>query len=265
MRSFDPGHSEVHGFPYDVVGKPRVRTLIPSDFVAANQILNVISNVAELEVSRGHAMVLKNGTPFQAFLHAAYELAITPDVATTLAVDLGAQGFKLAQSTRTSPALPTAAHLDVSFDISTDGGTTWTETNVTAIDWVANIVTGVKTAGTNRVRVRYLPGDGEIQLAAIVPMASDGSQAVIHSKPLRGLFEADQSNIRTGTRLELHRDIFLPPEWVLAIRVRSKSKILWTDAAENILALPVIDVPISLRDKVKLWRMSESELKGLNY
>ncbi|MBO1438336.1 hypothetical protein [Meiothermus sp. CFH 77666] len=251
--------------PYEIVGTPRTRALTAQSFEPGNQVLGLMSTVAKMEVPRNIAMVLRKGAPLQAYIKAVYETqgALTISGGNVV-IDLGAQGIRLVQSQRQNPSFPTIEHLDIKGELSDDNGATWTETNVVSVNWqtgVVNLQLSI-VPGANKARVFYLPGDGELQIAAEVPMGSDGSSAVFFNTSLRSLHSADQTNRLTAPTLGTAKDVFLAPEFILAIRVRSNSRIYWGNDAENIFNLPVIDTPIRVLDGPMLSRLAEQQLKG---
>jgi len=251
--------------PYEIVGNPRTRALTAESFQPGQQTLGIMSTVAKLEVPRNIAMVLRRGAPLQAYIKAVYETqgALTL-VGGNVQIDLGAQGIRLVQSQRNNPAFPTSAHQDIAGFLSDDNGDTWQETNVLSVNWQTGVVVlqGNIVPAANKARVLYLPGDGELQIAAEVPSGSDGSSAVFFNTSLRSLHSADQTNRLTAPTLGTGKDVFLAPEFILTIRVRSNSRIYWAADAENIFNLPVIDTPIRVLDGPMLSRMAEQQLKG---
>lgn len=266
MKLFPPAQprpAAPAGAGFRKLAEPKQRTLIWSDFTAGSPVADVMSAVAYRDVALGYASGLKPGSALRAYLKSKYELAITVDAATTYTVDLGALGIKLVLSTKTAPALPTNAHPDLVAYISSDAGTSWAKTDITAINTAASTVTITKTASaTNRVKLYYLSGNGEIQLSVRKPQGSDVFNSKVFGKPQRELYELDQTNERSAPKLTLPRPALLPPQWRLQLEARAPHTIAWVAEAEHDLSIPVYDAPVQVYDVAQFNRVVEANLQG---
>ncbi|HEX2865359.1 MAG TPA: hypothetical protein VHN99_12380 [Deinococcales bacterium] len=251
--------------PFVRQGEPTPRTLDYSAFTAGSQVLSRASFAAYLDVALGHAMVIKPNTPFRLYLMAQYVVKFATDSDLEYAVDLGAAGLGIVRSARPAPDLPSQAHPDVFAFISADSGATWAATNVKAVDFTANTVTVVKAAGTNAVKVYYLPEFGEVALRVVRPAGSDSINALLWSAPLMDVHQVDQTNTRSAPTMEggpNGNGWFLPPKFRLAIEVRSPSAIVWNAEAKHQLALSVADARIQVLNDAELNAMAEVQLRG---
>ena len=266
MKLFPPAQprpAAPAGAGFRKLDEPKQRTLIWSDFTAGSPVADVLSTVAYVDVALGYARGLLPLSALKVYLKSKYELAITVDAATTYTVNLGTLGIKLVLSTKTAPALPTNAHPDLVAYISSDAGTSWAETTITAVDTAANTVTITKTASaTNRVKLYYLSGNGEIQLSVRKPQGSDIFNSKLFGKPQRELYELDQTNERSAPKLTMARPALLPPQWRLQLEARAPHTIAWVAEAEHDLSIPVYDAPVQVYDVAQFNRVVEANLQG---
>lgn len=233
-----------------------------ADFKLGRQEINILSPLAYLEVPKGHLYGLKGQTPFTMYLMAKYEAAHTPDAPLTLTVDLSGTGGAFSKSTRSAPNLPAVNHPDVRVYISSNGGTSWTQTTINAVDYDAETVTFVKQANTNRVKVYYLTSKGQVTISAQRPAGSDAIGLKIFDAPLRKLHEVDQTNIRSAVVLG-SRDVFiLPEDWRLFINVKSPVPIEWSAEAGHEISLNAFTQPIKVLDAQALNAKAEEMLRG---
>lgn len=242
--------------------RPNARQLSFGSFVAGAQTVNLLTPVAYVEVAPGYVMGIKRELQFHLYLKSKHEAAIVADAAVTLAVDLAAAGYKIVQSTRPAPAFPTQKHPDVHAYISSDAGATWVATDVTAVNWGTSVVTITKNAATNRIKVYFLNGQGDVEVQAKLPKGSDNINIKLFGQSQRSIYEVDQTNERSALRIGLTANALLLPRWRLQLAVRSPGLIPWVEEANHEVDIPVFDMPVEILDLGRAELMAESELRG---
>ncbi|GGJ56585.1 hypothetical protein [Deinococcus roseus] len=244
------------------LGASRSTVFTQPDFKVGTQQTGILSPIAYLEVPKGHLYALKGQIPFTMYIMAKYEFAIATDSDVVHTVELAPQGGAFSKSTRPAPTLPAQNHPDIRAYISSNGGTTWTQTNVLNIDYDDESVNITKLAGTNRIKVYYLTSKGTLTISAQRPAGSDAIGLKIFDAPLRKLHEVDQTNIRSAVVLG-SRDVFiLPEDWRLFINVKSPVPIEWSVEAGHELALNAFTQPIKVLDAQALNAKAEEILRG---
>lgn len=216
--------------------------------------------VAQHEVALGEVFKPNPLAPIRAYIMGRHEAAIVADAAVTIVVDLGAQGYDLVRSNRVAPALPTLIHPDARAFISSDAGATWNETTVTAFDENANTVTISKVAGTNRIRLYFLHGNGEFRLRVSRPIGSDIVSPLIYNAPFKALHETNQIDSRTAIRLSGARSGDFPalaPRWKLSLEVKTSVPIYWVAEARHELLIHGAKAPVLIHN----WKLLEARLE----
>jgi hypothetical protein len=236
------------------------------------QVVGQMSAVAYLDVPLGHLFVFRGGDNFRFYLKGAVEVGIaggTP--AGPLVIDLAAQGVRAVRTPRTAVDLPAAYvsgpgvafHPDFVALTSADGGTTWLPAAVLAFDPVAQTVTVQRPGNATRVRVYYVPGEGEFQLRAVRAMGSDRTLANLYANSLRAVHETDQNNARSAPTFGSDgMEYPLPPQFRLELAVRAASKILWDQYAQHELMLPMYDGQVQVTDAGTMAAQAEVKLRG---
>ncbi len=244
----------------------RSKILTWLDFAVGEiQQANFPSRVANYDVPLGFGLVLERAKPLRMYIKAKYEIAIAPDATVFVAVGLGAAGHKTVQSTRAANPFPTTEHPDLAAFISSDAGVTWTKTPITNANFVTGVITITKVPGTNRVKVFFLPGTGEIQLFGYRPVGSDITGGKIFGKPFRDLHETDQSNDRSAMQLSTANDVPLISQFRISLEVRSNSLVEWSADAQHDLMIPTKFAPIEIDDIQASNVAVEKALRGGNF
>lgn len=247
--------------PYTPQEQFKPKTLTFSDFKAGTQGQGIGNEVAYYDVPLSYGLILLSRLPMRFYLKAAYEAAITPDANTSLNVALG---DNTVLSGRSAPAFPTQNHPDVLAYISSDGGATWTQTVVNAVNSATNTVNINKLAATNRVRVFYLSATGGFELRVFRPVGSDGVNAQLFNQPFFVLNSADQSNQRSAPRLNIGGERFVPSQWRISLQGNGARPILWTPDAQHDVAIQTALGRIQINDLQSLNAMAEVGLRGGN-
>ncbi len=226
---------------------------------------NFATRIAFYDVPLGYGMILEKDKPLRAYIKAKEEFAETVNANPTASVNLVTAGHKPIRSSRVASAFPTQSHPDLVAFISSDNGTTWTRTDIVGANFTSGVVVVNKTATTNRVKIYFLPGLGEIQIFGYRPVGSDISGGKIFGKPFRDLHETDQSNDRSAMQLSTNGDVPLVSQFRLAIEVRSSSLVEWSKEAEHDLMIPTKSAPIEIIDIQALNVEVERALRGGNF
>lgn len=249
--------------PYAVAGSPLATILDARRFTLAQQTLNAPSLVAYLDVPDGHILRLQGAAALRMYLPAILEVPMAVGGSGDIVLQVGGDGRRMVRSTRSAPAFPTGSHPDVRAQTSIDGGATWTDAQVLAVDWGAEAVTIARSGGNvNRARVWYLPGDGEVELRAARPMGSDSGSSYIWGASLRSIHETEQGNVDAAVKIGADKN--LSQRFRLGVQVRSASRIDLRAIARPELILKALDVPVRVVDASRLAALNELELRGGN-
>jgi hypothetical protein len=251
---------------FRLLEKPRSNLLTWDKFAVADvQQPNFATRIAYYDVPLGFLVELEKNKPVRAYIKAKFEEPVTVNANANIAVNLAGNGHTMLRSTRAASAFPTDSHPDVVAYISSNGGTTWTKATIANANFLSGVVTVNKTPTTDRVKVYFLPGLGEIQFFGYRPAGSDVAGGKVFGKPFRDLHETDQANDRNSMQLTTSSNVLLPSQFRLAVEVRSPSIVEWSAAAEHDLMLPTKSVPIEISDIQALNVSAERMLRGGNF
>ena len=242
----------------DMLGPSAPRALVASDFAAGNHLPNVPSEVGAATIPRGDVHSLAVNVPIRAYLFARASLGVTTGIGeTTAALDLGTLGLAMARSTRTAPSLPATGHPDVRAYTAPNGGSTWTERSITAVDFDAGTLTigGLTAETAYDVRVFFLPAAGAVRIRAVQPSGIDERSIELYNDSLRGLHETDQAQADLAPRMKRAGLSSLPvgPKWRIAIEATTPATFAWGDPLNpSEVRLPGNRAPVVVNDEAAL-------------
>jgi hypothetical protein len=221
-------------------------TLTPDQFKRSQHLAGVESAFAFYQVPLDHAIALKAAAFTLRIKGQVLPAAFAASGTATVVVDLAAAGLKIAKSTLSAPAFPTAAHPDAVAFVS-DTGAVWTPANITAINYITGQVTVAKLATTTRVKLYYLLGDGEIVLRGRKPSAYDQDARQIYRDSSKKLNELDQVDGRTAPKLTRPQPLI--SQFRLEIAARTAGLVEWVDEARHEIVIQAEIQRIRITDR----------------
>jgi hypothetical protein len=173
-------------------------------------------------------------------------------------IDLAAKGFRIAESRRTVPTLPSTAHPNVK--AIGYAGAAKSALQIVSVDYNTGQVVVNRTAGITRIDLRFLNGDGEFSFRAYRPTGGDTAAPLLAKYPFRTIHEADQKNIEESFKFDWLAE--LPPRWRVALEVYSPAPMPWDDDAPHILSIPGLVAPVRVIDASRYNAVAELALRG---
>lgn len=232
--------------------KAKPDSIGPEDFDAGRAyVANREYQLAYFETPRNEIITVQD-LPMRLFLKAKVTGAGTNDAATSEQIDLGsAHSLNAIRSTRAAPSLPSSAHPDVVAFTTTDGGTTYTQQNITAYDASANTVTIAKPANTAYdYKIYVLTGNGQVRITADAPQGSGELQVQLANTTLAALHEVDQSRANAAQTLNgmFGRVIRLSQKFRIGIYVTTDVEVAWATEAEHEVSIPTVRRAVIVND-----------------